>query len=68
MEGPGLLGRGGRPACDYPMCLLARLDEVRRGVLVHKTLGSTIRRNGEHEPAAVVYRTELSDGDDGGVP
>ena len=45
MEGPGLLGRGGRPACDNPTRLLSKADEW-WGVLVHKTLGSTIRRMG----------------------
>ena len=31
MEGPELLGRGGRPACDYPTCLYC-VGRERRGV------------------------------------
>ena len=49
MEGPGLLGRGGRPACDNPTCLYCGGRE-RWGVLVRKTLGSTIRKNGSTNP------------------
>ena len=65
MEGPGLLGRGGRPACDDPTwSLLRRTREV--GSFVHRHR-STIRMDGSADSTSLAGWVGFSEGNDGGV-
>ena len=65
MEGPELLGRGGRPACDYPTCLYC-VGRERRGVSSTRRY-STISEGWEYDSTSAAVWTGTSERSDGGV-